>query len=86
MMSLGEVGWITPEAREILAAHNCMTLPQLASLETADSMADVVPISNLRALARRARQSLGRDDPYKMIGQAAGARGPVVYAGGKSDG
>ena len=80
-MRLSEVHWITNTQREALAKHHVKTLAQLASFELADSMADVIPIDGLRQLARRARASLGRDDPLSMIGAAAGQRGEVVYAG-----
>ena len=81
-MRLTEVHWLTDAQREVLAAHHVLTLGELATFELADSMADVVPVNNLRALARRARRSLGRDDPLRMLGAASGQRGPVRYAGG----
>ena len=81
-MRLSEVHWITDAQRKVLAKHHVLTLSELASFELADSMADVVPVNNLRALARRARRSLGRDDPLRMLGAASGQRGPVRYAGG----
>ena len=85
MNALQHVSWLSDAQRKILAEHNCETLEQLASLEMQDGMADVVPINNLRALAKRARQSLGLDDPLAQLGQAAGVRPgtPVRYAGGK---
>ena len=82
MTALKHVSWISDAQREILAQHECKTLEQLASLEMRDGTADVVPINNLRNLAKRARQSLGQPDPMAQLGQAAGARGAVKYAGG----
>ena len=84
MTKLENVSWISEGQRAILAEHNCTTLEQLASLETRDSLADVVPIDNLRKLAKRARQSLGHADPLARIGAASGQRAgtPVAYAGG----
>ena len=82
MMRLENVSWLSPAQVEILSEHHIRTLSVLASFETRDSFADVVPIDNFRALARRAREELGRDDPLEMIGQAAGHRGAVRYAGG----
>ena len=84
MMRLTEVHWITTAQREVLAKHRIVTLGELASFELADSMADVVPVDNLRALARRARQALGQSDPLEQLGAAAGQRPgtPVAYAGG----
>lgn len=82
-MRLSDISWITDAQRTILAEHNCETVAQLASLELVDSMADVVPVNNLRVLARRARATLGMRDPLEQIGAAAGQRGPVRYAGGQ---
>ena len=81
-MRLSAVSWITPSQREILEKHCISTLAQLASCELTDSLADAVPVDGLRALARRARASLGHPDPLATIGQAAGQSGPVRYAGG----
>ena len=85
-MRLSDVGWLTDAQREVLAKHHVLTLSELASFELADSMADVVPVNNLRALAKRARRSLGWDDPLRMLGASAGQRGEVKYAGGVSYG
>ena len=81
-MRIKDVSWVTEAQREVLAKHHVLTLDELASFEQADSMADSIPIDGLRALARRARASLGRPDPLAMIGAASGQRGPVRYAGG----
>ena len=81
-MRISDVSWITNTQRTTLAEHHVLTLSELASLETRDSFADAIPIENLRTLARQARRSLGRTDPLEQVGQAAGARGPVKYAGG----
>ena len=81
-MRLSAVSWITPSQREVLAKHQIVTLGDLASCELRDSLADVVPINDLRKMARRARASLGHADPLAMIGAAAGQSGPVRYAGG----
>ena len=90
MPSLSLIPWITEAQRAVLSEHNIATLEELASFELRDSMADVVPIDDLRGMARRARVELGRDDPMRMIGAAAGQRGPVKYAGnvtyGENDG
>lgn len=82
MTRLSEISWLNDTQREILAKHNCVSLEQLASFELRDSFADVVPIPNLRMWAKRAREALGVADPLAQIGQAAGHRGPVRYAGG----
>ena len=81
-MRLDQVFWISDAQREVLAKHHVLTLGELASFELSDSMANQIPVEGLRALARRARRSLGRDDPLAMIGASAGQRGEVVYAGG----
>ena len=81
-MRISDVSWISAGQREALAKHRIRTLAELASFELADSMAKTIPIDGLRALARRARASLGRADPLAMIGAASGQRGPVRYAGG----
>lgn len=81
-MRLSDISWITAGQLEELGKHNCVTVEQLASLELRDSMADVISIDGLRQLAKRARQSLGHVDPMAQLGQAAGARGAVRYAGG----
>ena len=83
-MRISEVHWISAAQREVLARHNVLTLSELASLETRDSLADVVEVDGLRALARRARASLGRADPMEQLGAAVGQRGPTRYAGGVS--
>ena len=83
-MRLDQTYWVTPSQLMVLAKHNVTTLEQLASFELADSMADAIPIDGLRAMARRARRSLGHDDPLRMIGAAAGQRGAVRYAGGQT--
>lgn len=70
----------------MLKKHHIETLAELASLETRDSLADVVPVDGLRQLAKRARRSLGWDDPLRMLGASAGQRGEVKYAGGVSYG
>lgn len=82
-MRLSEIPWLSDAQVEILARHDCVTLEQLASFELRDSMADVVPIPNLRGWSKRAREALGRDDPLAQIDQAAGHHGPVRRAGGK---
>ena len=51
-MRLSEVHWITPDQLKVLAKHHILTLGELATFETADSMADVIPVDGLRALAR----------------------------------
>ena len=79
---LDMVSWLSQSQRAILREHRIKSIEQLASFELADSMANTIPIDGLRALARRARKSLGRSDPLEMIGAAAGQRGPVRYAGG----
>lgn len=81
MMKLSGVSWLTDAQREVLAEHHVLTMEQLASFELRDSMADVIPVDGLRQLAKRARRSLGHDDPMAMIGAAVGQRGPVRYAG-----
>ena len=81
MTRLGAIEWLTDAQRKILSVHRVKTLEDLASLEMADSFADVAPLPNLRALARRARKTLGNVDPMSRIGAAAGAKYPV-YAGG----
>ena len=83
-MRLDQTYWITPSQLVLLASHNVTTLQQLASLELADSMADAIPVPDLRKLAKRARQSLGHGDPLAQIGAAVGQRPgtPVAYAGG----
>ena len=81
-MRLSEVHWITPAQREVLEKHHILTLGELASLETRDSLADAVAVDGLRQLTKRARRSLGLDDPMRMIGASAGQRGEVKYAGG----
>ena len=83
MMRLSEVHWITDTKRQILARHHVVTLEELASLELRDSLADAIPIDDLRRLARRARMALGQTDPLEMIGAAVGQRPgtPVAYAG-----
>ena len=85
MTALKHVSWLSDGQREILARHQCTTLEQLSSLELRDSLADTIPVNNLRNLAKRARQSLGHPDPLTQLGQAAGVRPgtPVRYAGGK---
>ena len=80
-MKLSEVHWITAAQREVLTKHRVLTLEQLASFELADSMANTIPLDGLRQLAKKARRSLGRDDPLRMLGASVGQRGPVVYAG-----
>ena len=81
-MRIKDVSWVTEAQREVLAKHRILTLDELASFELVDSMAKTIPLDGLRALARRARASLGRPDPMAMIGAASGQRGPVRYAGG----
>ena len=80
-MRLDQVYWITDAQREVLARHHVLTLPELASFELVDSMANTIPVDGLRALAKRARRSLGWGDPMRMTGASAGQRGEVVYAG-----
>ena len=80
-MKLSDIGWLTDAQREVLAKHHVLTFDELASFEMRDSMADVVPVDGLRALARRARASLGRPDPLAQIDAAAGQRGPVQRIG-----
>ena len=88
MTRLDQVSWITDADRAELVKHNILTLQELAVFETTDSTARTVNIHNLRAKARRARRSLGLDDPFARIGAAAGQRAndPVAYAGGKTYG
>ena len=81
-MRLSKVHWLTAAQRGVLAEHHILTLAELAAFETRDSFADAIPVDNLRTLARQARRSLGLADPLEHVGQAAGARGPVLYAGG----
>ena len=81
-MRIGKTPWVPPSALLILAKHGIETMEQLAALELGDSMADVIPIDGLRAMAKRARRTLGWDDPLAMIGASAGQRGDTVYAGG----
>lgn len=89
-MQLTAIPWLSDTQRAVLSEHHIVTLEALAEYELRDSMADVVSIDNLRKLAKRARKELGRDDPMRMIGAAAGQRGPVKYAGnvtyGENDG
>ena len=80
-MRLSEVHWITPDQLKVLAEHRVLTLGELASFELADSMANTIPVDGLRALARRARASLGHPDPMEQLGASVGQRGPVKYAG-----
>ena len=82
MTRLENVSWISDGERAELKKHNILTLQELAIFETTDSTARTINIHDLRAKARRARRSLGLGDPYKMLGAAAGQRGPVRYAGG----
>ena len=83
MTRLDQVTWLSPAQVEILSEHHIRTLSVLASFELRDSFPDAVPIDNFRALAKRARQELDREDPLAEIGQAAGHSGkPVRYAGG----
>ena len=81
-MRLSEIYWISAGQLAVLRRHNIETIAQLASLETRDSLADAVAVDGLRQLAKRARRSLGLDDPLRMIGASAGQRGEVKYAGG----
>ena len=81
-MRLSEVHWIKAGQLDVLKRHHIETLAELASLETRDSLADVVEVDGLRALAKRARRSLGWDDPMEQLGAAVGQRGATVYAGG----
>lgn len=83
MTRLEKVGWLTDGQRKVLARHNVVTMEELATFETRDSLTDPIPIPNLRGWARRARRELGHEDPMAQIGQAAGHRGPVKFAGGK---
>ena len=80
-MRLDQIHWITDAQREVLSKHNVETLEQLATFELRDSTADAIPVNGLRQLAKRARRSLGRDDPLARIGASVGQRGPVKYAG-----
>ena len=80
-MRLSEVHWISAGQLNVFKEHNIETLEQLASFALRDSAADVVPVDGLRALARRARATLSSPDPLEQVGQAAGARGAVRYAG-----
>ena len=80
-MRLSEVHWVSTGQLDVLKEHDVETLEQLASFELADSMADVIPVDGLRALARRARASLGHPDPLAQIDAAAGQRGPVKRIG-----
>ena len=82
MTSLEEVTWLNATQREILSKFHIRSLESLASFELRDSFADAIPIDGFRSLAKRARQELGRSNPLAQIGQAAGHRGPVKYAGG----
>ena len=84
-MRLTEVHWISAGQLDVLKKHHIETLAELASFELRDSMADVVPLDNLRGLARRARASLGHPDPLAQLGAAVGQRPgtPVQYAGGQ---
>lgn len=82
MTRLDQVSWLSDSDHAELAKHNILTLQELAIFETTDSTARTVNINGLREKARRARRSLGLDDPMKMLGAAAGQRGPVRYAGG----
>ena len=59
-MRLAQIYWIKPHELVVLKDHAVETLEQLASLELVDSVTNVPPLDNLRALARRARASLGR--------------------------
>ena len=83
-MKLSDVGWLTNAQREVLAKHHILTLEQLSSFETSDSMANTIPVDGLRQLAKRARRSLGHPDPMEQLGAAVGQRPgtPVAYAGG----
>ena len=87
MTRLENVSWLSPAQVKILSEHHIRSLSVLASFELRDSFADVIPIDNFRALARRARQELGRDNPLRELGQAAGHSGkPVRYAGRVTNG
>lgn len=83
MTRLEHVSWITDAQRTELVKHHIRTLEVLSLYELVDSLADVIPLPDLRRMAKRARQELGRDDPLVEIGQAVGHGGkPVRYAGG----
>ena len=81
-MTLSEIPWLTDAQRKILGEFHIRSLESLASFETRDSFADAIPVDGFRRLARRARQELGRSNPLAELGQSAGHRGPVKYAGG----
>ena len=81
---LTDIGWLTDAQRGVLAKHFIKSLESLASFELKDSFADAIAVDGFRALARRARQELGRSDPLAELGQSAGHGGtPVRFAGGK---
>ena len=80
-MKLSHVGWLTAAQREVLAKHRVLTLEELASFELVDGISNTPPVDGLRALARRARASLGHGDPLALIDAAAGQRGPVQRIG-----
>ena len=82
MTRLSEISWLNATQVEILAKHHIRTLEVLATYELRDSLAAVIPLPDLRQLAKKARRELGGDDPLAQIGQASGHRGPVRYAGG----
>ena len=82
MTGLTDVVWLSDAQRKVLAKHFIKSLESLASFELKDSFADAIAVDGFRAMAKRARQELGRDDPLQQVGQASGHRGPVKYAGG----
>ena len=82
MTRLTDVGWLNDAQREILTKFHIRSLEALATFELRDSFADTIPIDGFRSLAKRARKELGGDNPLAQIGQAAGHRGPVKFAGG----
>ena len=80
-MRITEVHWISAAQREVLAKHHVLTLAELATFELRDSLSNTPPVDGLRALARRARRSLGDPDPLAMLDAAAGQRGPTQKIG-----
>ena len=82
MTALVGISWLSDAQREVLSKHFIESLESLASFELKDSFADAIAVDGFRALAKRARIELGHADPLAQIGQAAGHRGPVKFAGG----
>ena len=83
MTSLDGITWLNDAQRKILGEFHIRSWESLASFELRDSFADVIPLPELRQMAKKAREALGREDPLSELDQAAGHHGPVRRAGGK---